>query len=240
MSIFRFKKFNVSHSLSSMKVGIDGVLIGAWGEVKGKRGIDIGCGCGLLALIAAQRNPSSAIEAIDIHDGSVKESSVNFSLSPWKENLFCYKADVSQEDFLNSHMALYDFILSNPPFFAAGMKAPHTAREQARHQDSLSPFTLINFSDKILKYGGSLSFIFPSEFKERVITEALNQSLFPSRICDVADRPGKEPKRTMVTLKKINPSEVKCIPQLLYIRDEFGNYSNEYKNLTKDFYLNLE
>lgn len=229
---FRFKRFAVSHSRSSMKVGIDAVLIGAWGRVEGLRGLDIGTGCGVIALMAAQRNQNCILDAIDIDHESVEEAAQNFASSPWNERLRAFEMNVEMYGASRKDDELYDFILSNPPFFDSGIKTPVTARERARHQGELTIEKLIDEAERLLKPAGHLSIIIPTDQMGHVKNRDMNLT----RICHVSDRPGKTPKRVMLTFTK---DEEKEAPEeeLLYIRNAEGNYSEAYKILTADFYL---
>lgn len=230
--IFTFKQFRVSHGKSSMKVGVDGVLIGSWGGVEGIRGLDVGCGCGLIALMAAQRNPTALVEAIDIDPQSVEEAGENFRMSPWAERLKARLRDAME--LAEETIETYDFIISNPPFFHSGIR-PASSREKARHLGNLSPQALITLASKTLKPGGTLSMIFLYEDTEEIIGEANKQDLWLERICLVADKPGKRPKRTMVLMRKGKGSS--CTEETLYIRDEDGQFTEAYRELTKEFYL---
>lgn len=185
-----------------MKVGVDGVLVGAWGEIDGKKGLDIGCGCGLIALMAAQRNSLATIDAIDIDADSVEEAGNNFTLSPWPSRLSAMQCDAADFSNLPDRVGTYDFILSNPPFFASGVSNPHTAREIARHQSVLSPNTLVEFAERLLKHGGTLSFIMPSELPLDVEDTDYKGAMNIKKICLVSDRKGKAPKRKLITLIK--------------------------------------
>lgn len=235
---FRFKGFEVRHLRSSMRIGIDAVLIGAWGDVKGERGLDAGCGCGVIAMMAAQRNEHARLIALDVDKDSIEEASLNFHSSPFSQRLDAVEADVLRFVSAPQNSESFDFILSNPPFFRSGVKEPTTSREVARHQNSLSPFSLLSIAEKALKPSGTLSMIFPHEFEEEIIVEAQHLNLNALRICEVSDRPSKSPKRIMVTLIKSNaPAE--CRRTELFIRDEDGEYSEAYKTLTSDFYLNF-
>ncbi|MDE5774518.1 MAG: methyltransferase, partial [Muribaculaceae bacterium] len=162
---FRFKRFSVNHNRSSMPVGVDGVLIGAWagscdttGEVLSPRRIlDVGCGCGLIALMCAQRFEDALIDAIDIDDASVLEAFDNISMS-----IFCDRVSVTLDDvcdYAKRHAGMYDLIVSNPPYFAAGVLEPSTRRERARHQGTLSPVSLMNMSAVMLSDAGRLAMI---------------------------------------------------------------------------------
>lgn len=234
---FKFKEFAVAHSRSSMKVGVDGVLIGAWGSVEGSRGLDAGCGCGLIALMAAQRNKDCEVEAIDIDEESVAEAQLNFSRSPWTSRLVVRHVNINTLVENAEYIGKYDFILSNPPFFSAGLAELGTPREKARHEDTLSPLLLLEYSLKLLKKGGRLSMIFPFELADYIKEIARQAGWGIQRICAVADKPGKTPKRMMVETVKGMPVETK--KETLFIRDEKGEYSEEYKKLTGAFYLNF-
>lgn len=235
--MFRFKQFEVHHGKSSMKVGVDGVLAGAWGSVVGEHGLDIGCGCGVIALMCVQRNPSCLVTAIDIDGPSAEEAAFNFSNSPWLSRLKAERQDAAAEGFLMENKGLYDFIVSNPPFFNSGVRNPETSREKARHQGTLSPEMLVSLSSTLLKESGTLTMIIPAEQIEDLTRTALKKTsgLSMEKVCLIADRPGKMPKRALVLLRKERESVLETT--VLYIRNEDGEYSDEYKALTRDFYL---
>lgn len=235
--VFRFKKFSVRHTRSSMKVGVDGVLLGAWGGVEGNIGLDIGTGCGLIALMAAQRNPEAEITAIDNHQPSVEEAAENFNEADAAGRLKAFYGNVLEFGEKEENAGRFDFILSNPPYFDSGIDRPVTAREQARHQGELTLEKLATVAARMLKKGGRFSLIIPFEFRERITLAAADCGLYPTRICTVADKPGKKPKRIMVEFEK--KSGATCAEELLYLREENGSYSQAYKSLTDDFYLGL-
>ena len=222
----------MSHAKSSMKIGVDGVLIGAWGASQGSMGLDVGCGCGLIALMAAQRNPEAKIYAVDIHQPSVEEATVNFKNSPWANRLYACLSDISDYVSLSENRNKFDFIISNPPFFCAGKNELSTPREIARHQGVLSPSKLIDWSDEILTNNGTLSMIIPYDNCKSI----LQNSVIPlEKICVVSDHPGKKPKRAMLQFRK--SKTVNIVYDELNIRDSNGEYSREYVSLTKDFYI---
>ncbi|MCH5217073.1 MAG: methyltransferase [Muribaculaceae bacterium] len=234
LSPFRFKQFEVSHSQSSMRVGVDGVLIGAWGKVVGIRGLDVGTGCGLVALMAAQRNASCRVDAIDIDEASVAEADGNFRRSEWQDRLVTFNADLF--DFEPEDR--YDFILSNPPFFSSGISRPLTAREKARHQGDMTPEMLMKAISCLLKPDGTFSLIVPFDLFEHYRQAAENHGLTLLKKCTVANSPDKKPKRIMLAFLKAEAS-VSPTEETLFIRDGLGNYSEAYKTLTRDFYLNF-
>lgn len=234
--LFRFKEFSMFHGSSSMKIGVDGVLIGAWGDVNGRRGIDIGCGCGVVGIMAAQRNKQCQLEMIDIHEASVKEALLNIEMSSWKDRVKAFCADAWEFSFQEENRDQYDFIISNPPFFQAGVKKPMTAREKSRHGSALSPHSLLDIASRILKPGGKLSMITSCDYS--YLLSLKPEKLVIERICRVSDRAEKNCKRLMLTYRKGadektgNPEE-----EILYIRNSEGAYSDEYRKLTGDFYL---
>lgn len=243
---FRFKKFEVSHRMSAMKVGVDGVLIGAWGQVGedkniGSKILDIGTGCGVIALMAAQRNSNADIIAVEIDDPSADEAEENFKVSPWAERLRLLRRDATclKDDVELS--GTFDHILSNPPFFEAGISKPATPREKARHTDSLSPFKVLMIAEDLLKEGGTVSLIAPIDSENEIKSIVERGVLNLLRITRVSDRPTKFPKRILLEFVK-GSNEIEKRPinsNTLHIRDDNGEYSKAYKDLTKEFYLNF-
>lgn len=231
-SVFRFKEFELTHGKSSMKVGVDAVLLGAWAGEKASVILDVGTGCGIISLMLAQRFPEALIDAVDIDALSVEEATANFTQSLWTDRLKVWKAEFPN-DILNSEEK-YDLIVSNPPFFLSGVDSPSTRRERARHQDKLSVFSLIEFSPAILKNEGTLAMIFPYDFIEDAIKKALENDLFPKRICRIKNREGKKVKRVMMEFQKSVNSDVIQEDLTLFNDDK---PSEPYKNLCKDFYL---
>lgn len=232
---FCFKQFTVNHCRSSMKVGVDGVLIGAWGEICGNRGLDVGCGCGLIALQLAQRNRNAMIDAIDIHSPSIEEAKDNFGNSPWAERINAFHCDITAYSLLPVNQGKYDFIVSNPPFFNSGLKQIQTSRELARHEGEFTFRKLFEAAERLLKDNGSISVILPASRRDQIKQET---HLSLGRECLVSNGSNKEPKRVLLTFYKC---PVMTEPELesLYIRNEQGDYSEAYKSLTRDFYLNF-
>ncbi|MDE6294907.1 MAG: methyltransferase [Muribaculaceae bacterium] len=240
---FRFKKFSVYHSRSSMRVGVDGVLIGAWAgdaHMSPERILDAGCGCGLIALMLAQRFGNSIVDAIDIDEESVGECLYNFNESPWKNrlNAFCIDVNLMAEQWREK----YDLIVSNPPFFNAGVSHPLSSRAVARHDGSLSPLRLVELASLMLKPGGRLALISPAERSEVIISKAEKEGLDISRIMFVRGNKEAPEKRVMLeAVKPVGNEGRDCAHSVseLIIETERGRYTDEYKTLTGDFYLNM-
>lgn len=229
---FRFKQFDVSHYRSSMKVGVDAVLLGALGAVEGGTGLEIGCGCGVIALMAAQRNGGAYITAIDIHAPSVEECNANFAKSPWGDRLRAKLYDALDFAGNNGNAALFDFIIANPPYFNAGVKEPCSPREQARHEGRLTLDRLTSISGEMLVTEGKLSVIIPYDRRDEMKS---NPDLFLIKEFIIANKPDSQPKRAVLIFGKKKPD--RCETFRLNIRDEKGNYSEEYRRLTAPFYL---
>ncbi|MCM1005277.1 MAG: methyltransferase [Prevotella sp.] len=232
--VFKFKKFTVAHGCSSLPVGFDAVLLGAWTDVSGAESIlDVGCGCGVIALMCAQKNQSAIIHAIDIHAPSVAEAEYNFQNSPWSDRL---TASFSDFNLLAKEGRGIDLIISNPPFFNAGVKQVNeNARLQARHAAEFSPQSLITHGAESLSEKGSIALIFPPEEELALLHIANGVGLFARRICRVFSRNQEAPVRVMMQLSK---HYCDCDIMKLRIYAQGGEYSSEYKKLTKDFHLN--
>lgn len=232
-NVFSFKHFKVRHGLSSMKVGVDAVLLGAWAGENATKILDVGTGCGIIALIMAQRFPTAFVEGIDIDNDSVIEASINFENSLWRDRLRVYKKNFTDIDFAEIEKK-YDLIVSNPPYFSSGVINPETPRERARHQDSLSVFHLIDGAGKLLSEDGKLSMIFPIEFYDDVIIKMKENSFCLYRECFIRDREKSREKRVMI---EIGRSQVEVDVETLILFDEARFPTKKYQELCRDLYL---
>lgn len=222
-----------------MKVGTDGVLLGAWAlqseklKVKSERTfLDVGTGSGLIALMLAQRFEKAQIDAIDIDGDAVKQAMDNFARSPWTNRLTCRQIavqDLAKED------VRYDAIVSNPPYFVDSLKNPNIQRQTARHTDTLSYEELLASCEQLLTADGVLSLILPAESEQVVLEKAQSIGLYPTRLVHVYSKPGKPVKRILLELQKRNDQP--CEESHFYIESESSPRSDEYTALTKDFYL---
>lgn len=229
---FRFKQFSVNDSNCAMKVGTDAVLLGAWVNIDHADTIlDIGTGCGLIALMAAQRS-TAQITAIDIDEYASIQSKENFLASPWHERLVTVHGAVQQ---LNSATS-FDLIVCNPPFFKNALKAPDHQRNIARHNDELSFESLLVTVDRLLNNNGKFAFVLPNNEAHQVITIAATYQLYPNRCCNILSRENKSPNRLLVELSR-KASVIER--ETLIIRDLNNQYTLQYKELTKDFYMFL-
>ena len=229
MSSFRFKQFTVEHSASTMKVGTDAVLLGAWCRVLGAgRVLDVGTGCGVIALMVAQRAPMAIVDAIDIDADSVAEAQRNFNASLWSDRLHAVAADY------NKWVGEYDLMVSNPPFFVDALLPPDEVRAQARHAQSLTYEQLFARARSLLTPDGRLAFVTPVEVRSMVIEQAAFHAMHLARQCEVTPVEGKGVKRL---LWEFSASPASLCREALVIADAHGCYTGAYRDLCRDFYL---
>lgn len=230
---FNFKQFTVNQDKSAMKVGTDAVLLGAWCDVKDKRtALDIGTGTGILSLMMAQRNASMQITAIDIDDQSIIQAHENVSQSSFRSRINIERLDFNDATFNHK----FDLIISNPPYHEEEVFCPNEERNNARHTSSLSFETLISRASQLLNDNGTFSVIIPTTATEKFYFFILQNNMCLRRRTDIFTTPKKQPKRTLLEFSHISSPP---IITSLYIRDDSNNYSPEYIQLTKDFYLDL-
>ncbi|MDH3323327.1 MAG: methyltransferase [Flavobacteriaceae bacterium] len=219
-----------------MKIGTDAVLLGAWTSLQNKPSsiLDIGAGTGVLALILAQRSKAELIDAIEIDDNAYEQCVENFENAPWSDRLFCYHA--SLDEFSDEIEEPYDLIISNPPFYSENYKTSSNQRDTARFSEALPFDQLLKSVSKLLSENGSFSVIIPFKEEQSFIVLASNFNLFPRRICHVKGHPNSEIKRSLLefSLRKKD-----IITEQLTIETNRHQYTPEYINLTKDFYLKM-
>lgn len=237
--LFRFKHFSLSHHRSAMKVGVDGVLIGCWAHTEGAKYIlDVGCGCGLIAFIMAQRCQEAKIIGIDIDKESIEEATENMHNSPWSDRI-CFLHGDFPSDLDEGYNSNIDLIVSNPPYFDSGVTETVTSRERARHQGRLSPSSLLKSSVSLLSPNGSVAMIVPSEFSLYLEEEAKDLGFSLIRKCLVRGHKDAPYKRTLLQwqLQVGVRSVVDIEIEYLTLELSRGIPSQEYRNLCKDFYL---
>lgn len=217
-----------------MKVGMDGVLLGAWVDTSGaERILDIGTGTGLIALMTAQKNNLAQIDAIEVDPDAFNESVLNCQQSPWNDRIKLELCSFQEFSVLTS--LKYDLIVSNPPFFTNGVKAPLENRAQARHSDSLPLDILISGAANLLSENGRIALVLPIESLPEVEQLATLNQLFISRLCRVKPNPIKPDFRILIELTN---TECTIREENLMIEfEKHHDYTPEYKELTRDFYL---
>lgn len=234
-SPFRFKQFTVNQDQAAMKVGTDGVLLGAWVVIENLNSIlDVGTGTGLIALMLAQRSDAEQIDAIEIENNAYEQAVENFENSYWSDRLFCYHA--SLKEFVDEIDDKYDLIVSNPPFYTDTYESPDNQRSLARFETALPFEELIESSVKLLSEKGHLALIIPFKEEEKVLQIASKNQLFLQKITRVKGTEQSDIKRSLMLF-----SFIESTPQTdeLVIEIERHHYTDEYTALVKDFYLKL-
>ena len=219
-----------------MKIGTDGVLLGAWVNIgDGVNSIlDIGTGTGLIALQMAQRSRAMLIDAMEIEENAFEQAVENFENSPWGDRLYCYHASV--QEFSKEIDEKYDLIVSNPPYFRDTFKDLPQDRALARHTLELAYEDLLLSASKLLAPSGSCAFIIPFREETDFLSKASHLSLYPSRITRVRGHENSVVKRSLVQLS--NTSSTPGIDELV-IEKQRHVYTPQYRQLVQDFYLNI-
>jgi tRNA1Val (adenine37-N6)-methyltransferase len=214
-----------------MKVGTDGVLIGAWADCSEATSIlDIGTGSGLIALMLAQRQPNSLIYALDIEENAFRQAKVNFENSIFTSRLYAVHSDIKN---YNPNQK-FDLIVSNPPYFADSLKSPDKNRNAARHNDSLAPEMLVAKSAALMQQHSRLAVIIPTANCEHFHSKALASNLYLHRKTRVYSLPHKPPKRILLEYTNY-PIEYR--EDELLIETSPGHPSPDFVNLIREFYL---
>ena len=221
-----------------MKVGTDGVLLGAYAscpEQRGVRILDVGTGCGLIALMMAQKCPGAHIDAIDIDANAASQAAENFAASPWSELLHTHHCSLQEWQ----PEERYHLIVSNPPYFQNSLKNPDKGRQTARHTDGLSYEELIAHSARLLTDNGQLALILPADAETEVTHLAADYDLFPSRIAHVYSKETKPVRRVLLAFNRNTdrPEYRHTEISKLVLEDEKGGRSAAYSELCKEFYL---
>lgn len=237
---FRFRKFQVSHYRSSMRVGTDAALLGAWADVQACNTrpqasiLDIGCGCGVISLMAAQRCPRAQVLGIDIDVPSIEEATENALRSPFAGRVRFRVADVrnlAAEPAAES----FDLILCNPPYYTEDTLPPDQRRSMARNAVHLSFGALVESVCRLMKEDGTFALVIPMQARDFFVGAALENGLHIRRECRVQTVSRKTPKR--VLLEFGFQSGDNSTPTFITLHSPDGGRSQEYSLLCEDFYL---
>lgn len=238
--MFRFKRFIVDDAACAMKVGTDGVLLGAWTPLDAapiRRVLDVGTGSGLIALMLAQRTESTrpTILGIDVDEAAAAQAAANFRLSPWADRLQAAHLSLQELTANGQHCGQMDLIVSNPPYFIDSLKNPDAGRRLARHTDTLSFDELMRGSAALLAEHGTLALIAPADEEQHLTNLAAAEGLLPYNITRVRTRTGKAPKRVMMAFSRQHKA---CREDHLNLLDETSApRSAQYQQLCENFYL---
>lgn len=233
-SVFQFKQFSVRNTTSAMRVGTDGVLLGAWADAGAPgRVLDVGCGTGVIALMMMQRYGACHVDAIDIDSPSVEEARYNFASSPWSGRgtvILCDMAGYEPD-------CLYDMVISNPPFFTEETRSPDARRAEARHGSSLTPQGLLQYAARLVTDGGRLAFIAPYDSSDDLTLSLTLHGWCALHVTDVVTKEGLRPSRRLWLLTRRTSQPVAVQYDTLTIRNADGSYSDSYRMLVDPFYI---
>ena len=235
--MFSFKQFTVQQDKCAMKIGTDGVLLGAWCPIDNNpfSVLDIGAGTGILSLMLAQRSNAEQIDSLEIDEEAYEQCVENFENSPWSDRLFCFHAGL--DEFVDEPEDEYDIIISNPPFYSEDYKTDSSQRDLARFQDALPFEDLIEAADILLSENGIFAVIIPYKEEERFIDLCAEVELFPVKVTRVKGSYTTPIVRSLLAFKRYKLSVLTADELVIEINRH--EYTDDYINLTKDFYLKM-
>ena len=232
---FRFKQFTIKQDICAMKVNTDGVLLGAWCDAScAKRALDIGTGTGVIAMMLAQKNKSLMVDAIDIDENAYLQAKENFESNTIGQQIRAYHEGL--QEFADEKNWKYDLVVSNPPFFTGGTFSYNENKAYVRHTIKLSHSELLQNVQKLLKGDGFFDVILPFTEGLRFIQIAGQYGLFACKKTEVYSRPGKSTERLLIRFSKIR-HEIIETDTLSIMKVDQNEYSDEYKLITRDYYL---
>lgn len=236
MTPFHFKKFSVEHDRCAMKIGTDGVLLGAWTRLEKQPNsiLDIGAGSGIISLQMAQRSQAETIDALEIDAAAYEQCVDNFENSPWGDRLFCYHASFAA--FVKEMDCSYDLIVSNPPFHKENYSSGNKMRDQARFSCALPFEELLQGTAQLLVENGIFSVIVPKTNEAQFVELALEHRLHLQKRTEVKGNPNSPIMRSLL---QFGFQEEKLISDILVIEKSRHDYTEAYISLTKAFYLKM-
>jgi tRNA1Val (adenine37-N6)-methyltransferase len=237
VSKFSFKQFSIEQDRCAMKIGTDGVLLGAWAPIENNPFsiLDIGTGTGIIALMLSQRSNAQQIDALEIDEDAYEQAVDNFENSPWSDRLFCFHAGL--DEFVEEPEDEYDLIVSNPPFYTDDYKTENEQRDLARFADAMPFEDLVEAADLLLSENGVFAVIIPFKEEDNFITLAKEYELYPIKITRVKGTPTTEIKRSLLAFSRKESAII--LTTELIIETARHVYTSEYIELTKDFYLKM-
>jgi tRNA1Val (adenine37-N6)-methyltransferase len=236
---FQFKEFTIHQDQTAMKVGTDGVLLGAWCSIAHdpESILDVGAGTGLISLMLAQRSDAMTIDAVEVDEQAYEQTVSNFELSDWGDRLFCYHAAFQEfAEEMSEEEEEYDLIISNPPFYTDTFETEDIARNKARFTSSLSFNGLIQGVAKVLSSAGTFVVVIPFKEEQNFVALASESTLVLNRVCRVKGTADAEVKRSLL---EFSFQEKELIEEELVIETSRHHYTDRYIALTRDFYLKL-
>ena len=237
MSKFSFKQFSVQQDRCAMKVGTDGVLLGAWCPIDNNPFsiLDIGTGTGVIALMLAQRSHADQIDALEIDEDAYEQAVENFENSPWSDRLFCFHAGL--DEFVDEPEDEYDLIISNPPFYSENYKTENSQRDLARFQNAMPFEELVEATTLLLSENGIFAVIIPFKEEERFIDLCTTVELYPVKITRVRGTHSTPIVRSLLAFKRYELAVLTTDELVVEIARNV--YTDDYIHLTKEFYLKM-
>ncbi len=236
---FQFKQFTIHQDRCAMKVGTDGVLLGAWTSLDANPNtiLDIGAGTGLIALMLAQRSTAETIDALEIDEAAYEQCVENFEDSPWGDRLFCYHAGL--DEFVAEWEDSYDLIVCNPPFYSEDVSSGNLSRDIARQNTALPFEELLNGVSLLISKDGVFATIIPFKEERDFLVLAANYGLYPQKITHVKGNPTTKIKRSLLQFGGFETNLDHIATDELTIEIERHTYTEAYRALTRDFYLKM-
>ena len=236
-SVFNFKQFQIVQDHCTMKVNTDGILLGAWADFKdAKKILDIGTGTGLIALMAAQRTPEASVVGVEIEPQSYQDALLNAINSPFADRLQITLDSIQNYALIGEQQ--FDHIISNPPFFTGGTFSANENKANVRHAIKLPHGDLLNSVNKLMTPRAFFSVILPFIEGLRFIELAERSGIKVVRMAELRPRPSKPIERLLITFNKSGGKIEK--EEMCIYANEGNRYSQEFIELTKDFYLDLK
>lgn len=234
-TVFKFKKFEIMHNKCAMKVGTDGVLLGAWCQINKPNAfvLDIGCGSGLISIMLAQRYANLKILGIDNHLESIQQAEINFNNCIWRNRLNSKYEDFNT--FWKTTTQKFDVIISNPPFFFHSYQSNNKFKQQAKHADTLTIGKILQGCKSLLNNTGYIYLILPYTMLAEVIKTTNFFNLYIVNQAIVYPKPNKNPNRILLKISNKKPDVL--IKNKIILRNLDNLSTDEYINLTKEFYL---
>lgn len=235
--MFEFKQFTINQDQTAMKVGTDGVLLGAWCPIDNNPNtiLDIGTGTGIIALMLAQRTNAEQIDALEIDEKAFEQATDNFENSPFADRLYCYHAGL--DEFIDEPEDEYDLIVSNPPFFSEDFKSTNEGRNLARFLDAMPFEQLIEAADLLLSENGIFAVIIPFKEEQNFINLAGEFELYPIKITRIRGTFTTPIIRSLLAFKRFEMPIL--VADEIVIEISRHEYTDDYIELTKDFYLKM-
>ena len=235
-SVFRFKQFEIDQDGCTMKVGTDGVLLGAWSDVQGRKEIlDIGTGTGVIAIMLSQRKLDSNVDGVEIDSTACLTAEKNMINSPFSDRLNVVKESI--QDFAKTTRKEYDLIVCNPPFFTGGTLSAQTSRNEVRHTIKLPNGDLLNSVQRLLKKDGKFCVVLPFIEGLRFKELARNYNLYCTKVTQVKSKKEKPIERLLLQFEKVNQPEE--TDELIIQFEKRNDFTPDYIALTKEFYLKM-